>query len=88
MSCSKWRWVSSGMETVGALLLLITFFVLRVWSLVSIACAALMLAGIALSAVKCRCPVCRRYLSGRVPLSATRCPFCGASLSEEKAAHK
>ena len=88
MSCKKWRWLSSCMETGGAALFLIVFLVQRGWNIVSIVCAVLMLAGIVLYAVKSRCPACGRYLSGRTPLSAACCPYCGAALDKENPAHK
>ena len=85
MSCKKWRLAANSIEVIGALLLLIPFFVLRGWNAVSILGLVLMLLGVGLHAVKFRCPACGRHISDRVPLSITHCPFCGVVLEDKEA---
>ena len=86
MSCKKWRLAASCVEVAGALLLLIAFVVKRGWNPLSVLGLALMLAGLVVQFVKFRCPVCKRYISDRVPLDITRCPYCGAELEPHKGA--
>lgn len=84
MGCKKWRLIASCVEVIGAVILLVAFFIQRNWSAVSMFGLVLMLAGLVIHAVKFRCPACGRHISDRVPLSVTHCPFCGEELEQQK----
>ena len=84
MSVKKWRVAANCVEVIGALVLLVAFFIHRGWNPISIFGLVLMLAGLVIHAAKVRCPACGRHISDRVPLDINCCPFCGAELDPSK----
>ena len=83
MNCKRWRWVCLFLAAAGALVLLVGFFSDNFWTNpATYIGVVLMLISPILDAFTVRCPACRRHISDHSPITAGRCPFCGAELEE------
>lgn len=78
MSCTAWRWISWLIRVIGAVLLMAAAMENNgIFMMIS---GIVIIVGIIIDIIKWRCPSCNRMLSGRLPIFAEHCPYCGESL--------